>query len=226
MRGDQPKNRTVKRKSKQFFQSKQKRIRVLESDSDIEFLPNEESFVDDIETSDDTMEVMDNSTSKNLFVHQKQTNKCITASFSSTSTPIINRFCKKSGLNSSSCAHDIQSNLSKFSCLSNVSQNSEANSIAESRNPQNTQYLHENQTWLLPTQLKDNEGRKPDDPNYNPKSLYVPPKFLATVTPAQKQWWEFKSQNFDAILVFKVTFVKILYMTCVQSFTCINYNIR
>ena len=211
MKRDLP-NRAVKRRSKPSFQSKQKRIRIFESDSDIEFLPSEDSFVDDIETSDDAMEVMGHSTSKDLFVHQKQT-------LSSTSTPIINRFCKRSGLNSSSCvAPDTQSNLSKYICLSNVSQNSEANTFAESRNPQNIQYMHEKQVWLQPTQLKDNEGRKPDDPNYNPKSLYVPPKFLATVTPAQKQWWEFKSQNFDTILVFKVK----LCMNC--SILLYNYS--
>lgn len=208
MKRDLPNNRAVKRKSKSF-QSKQKRIRVLESDSDIEFLPSGGNFVDDnssMTTSDDAMEVTDNATSKDLFIHHNLTcDKSITTSFSSTSTPIINRFCKRSGLNSSSCvAPDTQSSLSKFICLSNVSQNSEANSIAESRNPQNTQYMHEKQIWLQPTLLKDSEGQKPDDPKYNPKSLYVPPKFLATVTPAQKQWWEFKSQNFDTILVFKV----------------------
>ena len=40
---DLPNNRAVKRKSKSF-QSKQKRIRVLESDSDIEFLPSGGKF--------------------------------------------------------------------------------------------------------------------------------------------------------------------------------------
>ena len=65
-------------------------------------------------------------------------------------------------------------------------------------------HTHHGLKWLWEPHRKDAEGRKPDDPQYNPRTLYVPPSFLAKETPAMKQWWEFKAQHFDTILFFKV----------------------
>merc|ERR1719153_632975 len=42
------------------------------------------------------------------------------------------------------------------------------------------------------------------DPEYDPRTLYVPPDFLNKQTPALKQWWKLKSQYFDVILFFKM----------------------
>ena len=65
-------------------------------------------------------------------------------------------------------------------------------------------HTHHGLKWLWEPNRKDAEGRKPDDPLFNPRTLYVPPSFLAKETPAMKQWWEFKSHHFDTILFFKV----------------------
>ena len=46
--------------------------------------------------------------------------------------------------------------------------------------------------------------RRPSDPLYDPRTLYVPPKFLKSQTPANQQWWELKSDLMDTILFFKV----------------------
>jgi len=59
--------------------------------------------------------------------------------------------------------------------------------------------------WLKPENIKDKEGRRPDHPEYDPTTLKVPwathgKKF----TPGMKQWWEFKENHFDKVLLFKM----------------------
>lgn len=46
--------------------------------------------------------------------------------------------------------------------------------------------------------------RKPDDPDYEPKTLYVSPTWLKKETPAMQQWWSYKQRNMDAVLFFKM----------------------
>ena len=58
--------------------------------------------------------------------------------------------------------------------------------------------------FLKPENIKDKNGNKPDSPQYDYNTLYVPPDFLKKQTPAMKQFWEFKSQNFDKVLFFKL----------------------
>ena len=59
-------------------------------------------------------------------------------------------------------------------------------------------------SFLWPDKIKDREGRKRDDPNYDASTLYIPPSFLAKQSEAQRQWWELKSKHFDTVLAFKV----------------------
>eukprot|EP00941_MAST-03F_sp_MAST-3F-sp1_P003696 g3696.t1 len=66
------------------------------------------------------------------------------------------------------------------------------------------QHMHNSLRFLKPEFIKDKNGNRPDDPEYDPTTLYVPEHFLKDQTPAQRQWWEFKSVNFDTILFFKV----------------------
>lgn len=63
--------------------------------------------------------------------------------------------------------------------------------------------------FLLPEKRKDSDGKRPDDPDYNHRTLKVPEKFLREQTPAMAQWWEFKSKNMDTVLFFKV--ISIIY---------------
>lgn len=64
-------------------------------------------------------------------------------------------------------------------------------------------HSHHSFDWLYKNRVDANR-RRPDDPLYNPRTLYVPPSFLAKETPAMVQWWKFKSQNMDTVLFFKV----------------------
>ncbi|XP_013186180.1 probable DNA mismatch repair protein Msh6 [Amyelois transitella] len=58
--------------------------------------------------------------------------------------------------------------------------------------------------WLKPEKIRDANKRRPDDPDYDPTTLYVPPDFYKNQTPAHRQWWEMKSSHFDCVLFFKV----------------------
>ncbi len=85
-------------------------------------------------------------------------------------------------------------------------------------------FLHERLQWLkedslrlggstsltapglpLSSCLRDKSGRGINDPDYNPRTVKVPADFLKKLTPATKQWWEIKTDNFDTVLMFKVS---------------------
>jgi hypothetical protein len=62
---------------------------------------------------------------------------------------------------------------------------------------------HNSLEWLK--DRRDSKGRRPDHPDFDPRTLWVCPRFMQAQTPAQKQWWEFKSKFFDTILFFRVS---------------------
>lgn len=64
-------------------------------------------------------------------------------------------------------------------------------------------HKHHGLRWLYKDRA-DKNRRKPDDSDYNPRTLHVPPSFIKTETPAMQQWWQFKIENMDTILFFKV----------------------
>ncbi|KAL4566954.1 hypothetical protein LXL04_022524 [Taraxacum kok-saghyz] len=71
---------------------------------------------------------------------------------------------------------------------------------------------------------KDAKKRSPGNENYDPRTLYLPPSFLESLSGCQRQWWEFKSQNMDKILFFKVKrpvciVFTILFCSSVYIFT-------
>ncbi|XP_044184294.1 DNA mismatch repair protein Msh6-like isoform X1 [Acropora millepora] len=67
-------------------------------------------------------------------------------------------------------------------------------------------YTHERLDWLKEDKRRDKHGRPMSHPEYDPRTLLVPSSFLTSkeVTPAMKQWWQLKVENFDTILFFKV----------------------
>ena len=67
--------------------------------------------------------------------------------------------------------------------------------------------------WLHVSRRKDLSGRRPSDAGYDPSTLQLPPSFPKcvdarqkpfTVSPGQAQWWRFKSQDFDSVILFKM----------------------
>ncbi|GAV79508.1 MutS_V domain-containing protein/MutS_I domain-containing protein/MutS_II domain-containing protein/MutS_III domain-containing protein [Cephalotus follicularis] len=58
--------------------------------------------------------------------------------------------------------------------------------------------------WLEPSRIRDANGRRPGDPLYDKKTLYIPPDALKKMTASQKQYWSVKCQYMDILLFFKV----------------------
>ncbi|KAL0013929.1 hypothetical protein SO802_000998 [Lithocarpus litseifolius] len=58
--------------------------------------------------------------------------------------------------------------------------------------------------WLDPARIRDANGRRPGDPLYDKKTLYIPPDALKKMSASQKQYWSVKSQYMDIALFFKV----------------------
>ncbi|WCJ42434.1 DNA mismatch repair protein MSH7 [Euphorbia peplus] len=58
--------------------------------------------------------------------------------------------------------------------------------------------------WLDPLQIRDANGRRPKDPLYDKKTLYIPPDALKKMSASQKQYWTIKSQYMDVVVFFKV----------------------
>ncbi|KAG6593236.1 DNA mismatch repair protein MSH6, partial [Cucurbita argyrosperma subsp. sororia] len=57
---------------------------------------------------------------------------------------------------------------------------------------------------FLKADRKDANKRHPGDPDYDPRTLYLPPHFLKNLSDGQRQWWEFKSKHMDKVLFFKM----------------------
>ncbi|KAI6203306.1 DNA mismatch repair protein [Aphelenchoides besseyi] len=77
-------------------------------------------------------------------------------------------------------------------------------------------FKHLTMEHLMKENIKDAEGRRPDHPDYDPRTLDVPYKFLKNESDGHKQWWKFKSQHFDTILCFKVgKFYELYHMDAV-----------
>ncbi|KAL0818931.1 hypothetical protein ABMA28_008234 [Loxostege sticticalis] len=58
--------------------------------------------------------------------------------------------------------------------------------------------------WLQPENIMDAEKRRPDHPDYDQRTLFVPPEFLDKQTPLLRQWWEMKASHYDCVLFFKI----------------------
>ncbi|KAJ7756787.1 muts domain V-domain-containing protein [Mycena maculata] len=52
-------------------------------------------------------------------------------------------------------------------------------------------------------EIKDKDGIRPEDPKYDPRTLYIPPKAWKEFTPFEKQFWEIKQNHYDTILFFQ-----------------------
>lgn len=77
--------------------------------------------------------------------------------------------------------------------------------------------------FLQPSKIRDMQRKSLSDPNYDPKTVYVPMDFLNQQTPAMRQWWELKSKHFDCVLFFKVgKFYELYHMDAVTGVKELN----
>lgn len=99
---------------------------------------------------------------------------------------------------------DIKNRLKQYASSDSPSSSSKPPPKPLENDKESTVWKHMNLTWAKEGQRKDIKGRKETDPDYDPRTLYVPSNFLNLETPGHRQWWEIKSKNFDTILFFKV----------------------
>lgn len=64
-----------------------------------------------------------------------------------------------------------------------------------------SQNNEERYKWLI--DIKDADGRCENDPEYDPRTLYVPSSAWTKFTPFEKQYWEVKSKMWDSVVFFK-----------------------
>lgn len=55
--------------------------------------------------------------------------------------------------------------------------------------------------WL--SQIRDKEKRAPTDPEYDPRTIFIPPVAWQKFSPFEKQYWEIKQNLWDTIVFFK-----------------------
>lgn len=55
--------------------------------------------------------------------------------------------------------------------------------------------------WLV--NVLDADKNPPDHPDYDPRTLYIPPSAWAKFSPFEKQYWEIKCKNYDTVVFFK-----------------------
>jgi DNA mismatch repair protein MSH6 len=73
-------------------------------------------------------------------------------------------------------------------------------------------HIHDSLPWLH-EKRRDINGNSPDSPDYDPRTIKVPPEFIKKETPAMVQWWEVKAHNMDTVLFFKVgKFYELFHM--------------
>ncbi|XP_076949725.1 DNA mismatch repair protein MSH7-like [Bidens hawaiensis] len=58
--------------------------------------------------------------------------------------------------------------------------------------------------WLHPSKIRDANGRRPGNPLYDKRTLYIPPDVFTKMSASQKQYWSVKSQYMDVLIFFKV----------------------
>ncbi|KAF6226948.1 hypothetical protein HO133_008389 [Letharia lupina] len=57
--------------------------------------------------------------------------------------------------------------------------------------------------WLEPANITDIDKNRPDHPDYDPRTVYVPKSAWMDFTPFEHQYWEIKQKHWDTIVFFK-----------------------
>ena len=83
----------------------------------------------------------------------------------------------------------------------NVKKNPSMESVSEMTSSISTDEV-ELPDWLT-NNLRDEKKRKPTDPNYDSSTVFIPSSEENSFTPFQKQFWEIKKKNFDAVVMIR-----------------------
>ncbi|XP_056342747.1 DNA mismatch repair protein Msh6 [Oenanthe melanoleuca] len=202
---------------------KAKRRRVLDSDSDhdgsdAEFKPDgkeaassEEasSGVDENESSDTETESVAESPVK---VPSKRKRGEVKKPAKRSS---LGNGCSETPKRAATVSSEAKSKLTSFAAPESFE--SQANACSGSTGGFSV-WEHEKLDWLQEGKRRDARRRRQGDPDYDPCTLYVPEDYLNKCTPGVRRWWQLKSQNFDAVICYKVgKFYELYHMDAVTG---------
>lgn len=202
---------------------KAKRRRVLDSDSDhdgsdVEFKPDgkeaassEEasSGVDENESSDTETESVAESPIK---VPSKRKRGEVKKPAKRSS---LGNGCSEAPKRAATVSSEAKSKLTSFAAPESFE--SQANAGSGSTGGFSV-WEHEKLDWLQEGKRRDAHRRRQGDPDYDPCTLYVPEDYLNKCTPGVRRWWQLKSQNFDAVICYKVgKFYELYHMDAVTG---------
>ena len=57
--------------------------------------------------------------------------------------------------------------------------------------------------FALPENIRDMEGRAPSDPDYDGRTIFIPPAAFLRMTPFERQFWEMKQKLYDTVIFFR-----------------------
>ncbi|KAG5872856.1 hypothetical protein JTB14_002909 [Gonioctena quinquepunctata] len=166
-----------------------------------------------IKVFDDSSDSDDENPPKRSHIELKKTKK-------------VSKKSKEQTLNAESDDTHFKTVLKEFSFQkTNSSNNVEKKEIHSQQKPKeiipevtdtHSNWLHNKLEFLRADKIRDINRRKPDDPEYDPRTVYVPESYLKDLTPAMRQWWELKSYHMDSVLFFKVgKFYELYHMDAV-----------
>ncbi|KAH0536949.1 hypothetical protein FGG08_006214 [Glutinoglossum americanum] len=80
------------------------------------------------------------------------------------------------------------------------------NAVAKKPSQKRKEKAHESEPdqrypWLA--NIKDADGNPPGHPDYDPRTVYIPPRAWHNFTPFERQYWEIKQKFWDTIVFFK-----------------------
>ena len=79
--------------------------------------------------------------------------------------------------------------------------------------------------FLKPAHLKDKHGNRPDHPEYDYTTLFIPPTEWKTFTPAMHQYWKLKVDNFEKVFFFKLgKFYEIFFADAILCQKLLDLN--
>lgn len=100
-----------------------------------------------------------------------------TSAPSTTDSPVVKKKIKRDG--QASFEEKLKMNLDESQPSSEIRVKDEDTSIIDAP----VVFKHNKLDFLKPENIKDKEGRRPSHPDYDPTTLYVPPKYLDSLTP-------------------------------------------
>ena len=165
-----------------------------ESEPEVDDSVLEGEDIDNEELDEDSSEEVDNSRKRKKKVAQKLV----------TSTP---QHLKSFVCGSPATPRSTKQKLSEFSCRDEEGCEKPVGSASDRH------FFHLSCDFLKPEKIRDANRKRPDDAEYDPRSLYIPEDFKRNLTPAMRQWWDLKAKHFDVILFFKLgKFYEIYHM--------------